>query len=51
MKVTKITFILMIALNINFKHQGGFKSFADDLNKVRGAVRGRVALLLRSAEA
>ena len=34
-----------------FQTDGGFKSFADDLNKVRGAVRGRVALLLRSAEA
>jgi hypothetical protein len=27
------------------------KSFADDLNKERGAVSSRVALLLRSAEA
>ena len=40
----------VIALNRNFK-PGGSKSFADDLNTVRGAVRGRVALLLRSAEA
>ncbi len=41
---------LDIALDINFKPEGS-KSFADDLNTSRGAVSGRVALLLQSAEA
>lgn len=34
-------------MQINIKRD---KSFADDLNKGRGIVSGRVALLLRSAE-
>ena len=35
---------------IKISNIGGDKSFADDLNKQRGIVRSRVALLLRSSE-
>jgi hypothetical protein len=37
-------------LNGNFKTSGGTESFADDLCKERGIVRGRVGLFPRSSE-
>ena len=40
----------MVSLWILISDIGEDKSFADDLNKERGIVSSRVALLLRSAE-